>query len=190
MADVTVNTSGFDDAPRRFARALNKTLRTWAFEVERRAKKKSPVDTGFNKNSIYTVTPDGKLMADGKQISTRPGDPNAPSTKGRKKYKPGQFADMAPIDTGGGYQDTLAAFGQAGGSSFTMLGGAERMGPGRADAPDTLAAEVRVGSEYGIYLEMGTYRMEPRPFLGPAAAEVTPMVDNLMRKNLKGEGLL
>lgn len=34
--------------------------------------------------------------------------------------------------------------------------------------------EVAVGAEYGVYLEMGTRRQAPRPFLGPAVEKVWP----------------
>lgn len=190
MADVTVNTGGFDDAPRRYARAVDKCLRTWAFEVERRAKIKSPIDTGFNANSVYTVTPDGKINSNGKQLAQRP-DPN-PRTSSKhpgRTYKPGEFAQQAPIVGAGGYQDMLRNIG--GSTNVQVVGGAQKSGPGAADnSPDMLVAEVRVGSEYGIYLEMGTFRMRARPFLGPAAAEVTPRFDGLMRKELQKEGLI
>lgn len=191
MAEVTVDTSGFDDGAARFARAVDRSLRTWAFEVERRAKMKSPVDTGFNANTIYTVAPDGSLSVNGKAISQRPGDPKGPSKKHpNRKYRPGVFAEAAPFD-GGGYQDALASVLGSGHTSVTVMGGQRYQGPSpTAPAPDGLAIEVRVGAEYALFLEMGTFRMRARPFLGPAAAEVTPMLDALLRKNLQREGLL
>jgi HK97 gp10 family phage protein len=185
MADVTVDTAGFDDAAAKFAKAMAKTLNTWAFEVERRAKQKSPVDTGFNLNSIYTVAIDGKMYSNQKPVGARPGNPNAVSTKGRKKYKPGSFAKM----TEAGVQDLVGSI-RGGNAEIVMMGGSSKSGPGTAPAPDGMSAEVRVGAEYAIYLEMGTIHMRARPFLGPAAAEVTPMLDGLLRKNLKAEGLI
>lgn len=189
MADVTVNTDGLDNAANRFARAVDKTLRTWAFEVERRAKIKSPIDTGFNANSIYTVTPDGKISSNGRQLAERP-DPGPRKSKKHpgRNYQPGTFALQAPIESAAGYQEILRSI--AGSTNVQVMGGAQKLGPSGAHSPDLLVAEVRVGSEYGLYLEMGTFRMRARPFLGPAAAEVTPRFDGLLRKNLEKEGLI
>lgn len=185
MADVIVDTSGFDDAAARYARAMDKTLRTWAFEVERRAKRKSPVDTGFNKNTIYTVTPDGRMAVNNQQVSQRPGKRERAGK--RKSYKPGQFAEQAPL-TGNDGSALANILGSIPGS-VQLMGGSGGISATRP-APDALSAEVRVGSNYALYLEMGTFRMRARPFLGPAAAEVTPMVDAILRKNLRAEGLL
>lgn len=184
MAEVTVNTGGLDDAAARFARAMDRTLRKWAFEVERRAKIKSPVDTGFNANSIYVVGPDGKMYSSGQRVGSRPGDPAAPSTKGRARYKPGQFATQEPF---GGVGISLGDY-TAGMFAASTYGGRQHGGVAKP-SPDGLSAEVRVGAEYAIYLEMGTVRMKARPFLGPAAEEVTPMLDAELRKNLRAEGL-
>jgi hypothetical protein len=191
MSEVTLNTGAFGDGAARFGRAMNKTLRTWGFETERRAKMKSPVDTGFNANTIYTVTPDGKITSNGREVGTRPGLPAGPSRKHpHRRYSPGQFAMETPFDAAGGYQDQLATFGN-GPATVVMMGGSQKIGPSTiAPAPDGMAVEVRVGSEYGIYLEVGTIHNRAQPFLGPAAGETTPMVDNMLTRNLKAEGLL
>lgn len=45
---------------------------------------------------------------------------------------------------------------------------------GSIEAVSTVAgkeAEVRVGAEYGRFVEFGTYKMEAQPFLSPAVAE-------------------
>lgn len=182
MAEAEATFPG-EDAATRFARAANKTLRTWAFETERRAKMKSPVDTGFNKNSIYTVAPDGKLYSDQHEVDTRPPETIPTVNKKGKKVKPGQFADVAE-QLGGGYQDVLANLG----TGIQLIGGATHTGP--ANAPAEFSAEVRVGAEYALFLEMGTIHMQARPFLGPAAAEATEKLPSLLESNLAKEGLI
>ena len=148
---------------------------------------KSPVDTGFNKSSIYTVTPDGKMFADKVEVAQRPGQTSGSSKKG-KKYKPGMFAAQDPLDmSGAGYQDVLARYATPEYQAAQLVGGAVKDGP-ILPAPNTLVCEVRVGALYAIYLEMGTIKMKAQPFLGPAAAEVAPMLDSLMTKNLKAVG--
>jgi HK97 gp10 family phage protein len=44
----------------------------------------------------------------------------------------------------------------------------------QAISKDDLNAEVRVGAEYGIYVEYGTRRMSARPYMRPAAEKVEP----------------
>jgi len=39
---------------------------------------------------------------------------------------------------------------------------------------NTLSSTVNVGAEYGLYLEMGTVHIAPRPFLAPALVAVEP----------------
>jgi HK97 gp10 family phage protein len=39
----------------------------------------------------------------------------------------------------------------------------------KAESHGPLEAEVRVGAEYGIYVEQGTRHMAPQPYLHPAA---------------------
>jgi hypothetical protein len=185
MADVTLSTPGFDGAPERSHRAASRTLRTWGFEVERRAKMKSPVDTGFNKNTIYTVAEDGTMYANQQRISQRPTMPETRySTRLNRNVKRG--SPLAAIEDGTQFTSMLGS-----GASVGMIGGPGMQGAPIAGlpAPAQIVVEVRVGSEYGIYLEMGTVKMEARPFLGPAGEEVTPMIDGLLARNLKREGL-
>lgn len=44
-----------------------------------------------------------------------------------------------------------------------------------------LAAEVTVGAEYAIYVEMGTTRMGAQPYLLPAVEQQTPAFQAAMR---------
>ena len=45
------------------------------------------------------------------------------------------------------------------------------------DAPE---AEVRAGASYSVYQELGTSRMAPQPFMGPAADKHTPAFEAAM----------
>jgi len=53
----------------------------------------------------------------------------------------------------------------------------------RLDAPG-LFSEVGTGLDYGKYLEFGTSRMAPRPWMQPSFGEVLPAAEDLMRKAL------
>jgi HK97 gp10 family phage protein len=44
----------------------------------------------------------------------------------------------------------------------------------QATMTGVLSAVVAVGAHYGIYLEYGTYKMAPRPYLTPAVEAVRP----------------
>jgi HK97 gp10 family phage protein len=76
--------------------------------------------------------------------------------------------------------------------------------PGEPPAPDTgrligsitttydqknLTGKVVVGAQYGLYLEFGTQRMEPRPFLRPALAnmqgEITRVITEEIQRGLQ-----
>ena len=77
-----------------------------------------------------------------------------------------------------------------------VYGGHQASAPGEPPANDTghltnsvshrmtgpTEGVVEVGAEYGVYLEMGTSRMAPRPFLGPAVEKVWPEFEAAMEK--------
>lgn len=52
------------------------------------------------------------------------------------------------------------------------------------DAAET-TAQIGPTTEYAIYLEFGTYRMAPRPFLRPALAEVKPQFVEAVQQTLE-----
>jgi HK97 gp10 family phage protein len=52
----------------------------------------------------------------------------------------------------------------------------------------SLAIEIGPTANYGIYVEMGTSRMAPQPFMGPAADQHTPAFEQAMAQ-LGLEGL-
>ena len=46
---------------------------------------------------------------------------------------------------------------------------------------DGLTAEIGPTAEYGEHVEYGTYRMQPQPYMGPAADQVAPGFAEAMR---------
>lgn len=93
-----------DETARKFEEVLRLTQRTALFEIERRAKQKAPVDTGFLKNSIFTKI-SGTIYVNGKA-----GDqPSAPpllrySKRAKKEVKRAavQFASTGSKSEGQG----------------------------------------------------------------------------------------
>ncbi|MGC0237280.1 HK97-gp10 family putative phage morphogenesis protein [Arthrobacter sp. SD76] len=69
---------------------------------------------------------------------------------------------IAPVDTGN-------LKGSIGHSDLRTVG---RSG--------SLAVEIGPTASYGIYLEMGTSRMAPQPFMGPAADRHAPSFEQAM----------
>jgi len=48
---------------------------------------------------------------------------------------------------------------------------------------------VVVGAEYGLYLEMGTIHIKPRPFMGPALNKVAPGFHNGLKMIILTKGI-
>lgn len=106
-ASLTVNVdqlnqliATFDDKTEGMDARTGLVVRKAAFDMERGAKARAPVDTGYLKNSIYT-----EIVKNDRRV---------------------------------------------------------------------YAAEVVVGAEYGVFVEEGTSRMAPQPFMGPAFDAVLP----------------
>ena len=73
----------------------------------------------------------------------------------------GTAKTLAPVDTG-------------------FLRGGIKTSDLRSVSQDSPEAEVRASAEYAIYQEMGTSRMAPQPFMGPAADQHTPAFEAAM----------
>lgn len=50
------------------------------------------------------------------------------------------------------------------------------------DGPDRFVSETGANAPHGPFLEFGTSRMEPRPFMGPSFDEVRPQVEASIRR--------
>lgn len=123
-------TTGFNNFPvlsEKFDIAISQVIRKAAFDIQAKAQGSAPVDTGFLKNSIYTVTSDSSNYGNAGSLP-----------KG---------ASLLP----------------------------EIPGP-----PDAHTAYVAVGANYGIYVEMGTRHMPPKPYLDPAVETVRPSFESAM----------
>ncbi|GAA0187996.1 HK97-gp10 family putative phage morphogenesis protein [Glutamicibacter creatinolyticus] len=68
---------------------------------------------------------------------------------------------LAPVDTG-------------------FLRSAVKSSDLRNVSQDSPEAEVRAGASYSVYQELGTSRMAPQPFMGPAADKHTPAFEAAM----------
>lgn len=83
-----------------------------------------------------------------------------------------------PVDTGAlknsiyTVTDQGSTYGQAAGAAVSANPRSKEV-PEMAKPPG-VSAIVAVAIDYGIYVEMGTRKMEPQPFLGPAAEIVEP----------------
>ena len=128
-------------------KVLGQIVRKAAFDIEAGAKQRAAVDTGFLKNSIYSVT------------STK-------STYGRAVQKAKLGKNKAGVSTKAHlkkYVKHLERQRQQESMLLPEVGGA-----------DESTAYVAVGAEYGIYLELGTTRMPAKPYFYPAVEAARP----------------
>lgn len=54
--------------------------------------------------------------------------------------------------------------------------------------PETFAADVSVGAEYGVFVEFGTVNQSAQPFLTPAVEEERPVLDKRLAALIKKLG--
>jgi len=69
IEELTLTDDRLRNLPRRFRAAGQRLVRRTALDVERRAKVHAPVDTGFLRNSIYTVTAESSGYAEAWRIA-------------------------------------------------------------------------------------------------------------------------
>lgn len=128
-------------------KVLGQIVRKTAFDIEAGAKQRAAVDTGFLKNSIYSVT------------STK-------STYGRAVQKAKLGKNKAGVSTKAHlkkYVKHLERQRKQESMLLAEVGGA-----------DEQTAYVAVGAEYGIYVELGTTRMPAQPYFYPAVEAARP----------------
>ena len=96
----------------------------------------------------------------------------------------GHAASTAPIDTGF-LRNSIYVVTH---DESTYGQGAEPTKPGSYLLPEIDKAEndttawIAVGANYGIYLEMGTRFMPPKPYLAPAVEAVRPKFEDAMSR--------
>jgi HK97 gp10 family phage protein len=131
-------------------------IRKAAFDLEARAKMRTPVDTGALRNSIYTRIGgghDGWSSASG----------SAENAAGRRKSRLLRFARTDDKATRSAARKTAR---QEGSAYFAL----KHIIPAEPD-PGPLAAVVAVCVNYAAFVEFGTARHAPHPFFGPAVEE-------------------
>lgn len=144
--------------------ARSQIVRKATFDVERNAKQGAPVDTGFLRNSIYSVTEEGSGFggASTGAIARRAKNYTYRATKNQElNYQRGLEAGLK----------TAASHKAAQAQLFPEV---SSMQPGQG--------LVLVGAIYGIFVELGTVHMGARPFLYPAAMRAQPDFLNAWRR--------
>ncbi len=119
---------------------LGQVVRKTAFDVQAGAVRRAPVDTGFLRASIYTVTSEG-------------------STYGEGHVKPARITKTARKKAASSLSGLTSSFSTPYG--YYLL-------PSVQAPENEQTAYVAVGAEYGIYLEFGTRYMPAKPYFYPA----------------------
>lgn len=150
---------------------VNQLVRATAFKIEAGAKRRAPVDTGFLRNSIYTVTEDGGGFAGAfvRAVSRRAKTYSWRATKNQELNF--QRSAEAAIRTS---RSHAAAHGML----FSEV-----------ETPGHNEAIVAVGATYGIFVEFGTSHMPARPYFTPAFEEVRGQFLRALERLANGEGV-
>lgn len=149
---------------------LSKIVRKTAFNVESGAKQNAPVDTGFLRASVFTVTDRTSGFGGARTAAIMKAGASAAKTA-RKRYKTSSkdVRQAAAISA-----KEEAERGSV--SSFIET----------IHAPGRLEALVAVGAEYGVYVEYGTTRAPAQPYLTPAVESVRSDFERECAKALAG----
>ena len=156
----------FPQAAEAFHEALTQTVKKAAFDIQAHAAKNAPVETGFLRNSIYVTAAWGSTYAEDLERVTAPPSGLTKSGKPRKLSAKKQ-AVKDKMQT-----DLLPEIA--------------------ADPYNDHEAWIGVGASYGIYLEMGTRHMAPKPYLAPAVESVRDTFETALERiedAMKARGL-
>ena len=137
------NFNHFPQISEQLHKAVSKVVKKVAFDLQSEAASLAPVDTGFLRNSIYTVTSDKSTYGGGVQ--------KAGSIRANKR---GTYSGLSA-------QRYLGRVARQKAQEAMLL--SEVAGP-----PNEWTAYVAVGASYGIYLEFGTRHMPAKPYFFPA----------------------
>lgn len=129
---------------------VGQLVRVTAFKVEAAAKRRAPVDTGFLRNSIYTVT----------NLESGAAGSIEKSIARRFKAKHNRVGKNIMLNIQ--RLNAVTALNEANKAAV-----AQQLFP-EVSAPGHNEALVAVGAVYGWFVEYGTSHMPARPFLIPA----------------------
>jgi HK97 gp10 family phage protein len=152
--------AGFNHFPQianRLPKITSQVVRKVAFQIQAEAASNAPVDTGFLKNSIYTVTSNKSTYGGAVQVA------HTPKAGGKGFVSRGQLKGFVKRKARQRTQEAM------------ML--PEVPGPG-----DDQTAYVAVGANYGIYLEYGTHKMPAQPYFFQAVEDGITDLDDALSK--------
>src|SRR6266571_5354640 len=120
-------------------KVLHQVVVKTAMDIQAKAASRAPVDTGFLRNSIYTVTSEGSNYREkvGQRRSKAKGIRKASAKRVREARRAQKQVE-------------------------------ESLLPPIGEMPDETTAYVAVGASYAVYVEFGTKHMPARPYFIPA----------------------